>query len=272
VVRLLRRFGVKTPIEIWYAGVDEFALWARRAFEPYMVSFHDVTKYYPDRPIEELRGWPIKTAALMSSKLRHILFLDADCFPLRNPEFLLSSNEYSTHGAIFWPHMKNQFLTKDASVWQLTGLPYQGDNEFESGILAIDKERCWRELSLTHWMNEHSTFWYKYVLGDKDTFYLAWRKLGTKYFLGPPCWRHKGVITRHFWTDGKSIVDHREGTSKYRIPRGGSLFRSYLTPHKYRRLRHNIYNEVMQRILVRNFALHAEYLRELAEIDFRSSH
>jgi hypothetical protein len=265
VVRLLRRFGTSLPIEIWYAGQDEIPDWARRAYAPFDVTFHDAAEFYPKRPLDELRGWPIKTAALMSSKLRHTLFLDADCFPLRNPEFLLSTDEYRNIGALFWPHMKRQFLTEDATIWRLTGLDYQGDSEFESGILAIDKLRCWRELSLTHWINANSSFWYKHVLGDKDTFYLSWRKLGTRYFLGPPCRRYKAVITRHFWTDGLPLVDHREGTSKYALPQRKGPVRVYLAPHKHRRLSHNIYNEIMQRLFVRNFSLHARYLRELSK-------
>jgi hypothetical protein len=266
VVRLLRKFGVRLPIEIWHAGKDEIPDWVRRAYAPWDVTFHDVTAFYPERPQEELRGWPIKTAALMSSKLRHTLFLDADCFPLRNPVFLLSTDEYQNTGALFWPHMKNQFMTSDAKIWDLTGLSYQGDSEFESGIVAIDKRRCWQELSLAHWMNANSSFWYNYVLGDKDTFYIAWRKLGAEYFLGPACRRYKAVITRHFWKDGIPLVDHRGGTSKYGLPRRMGLFQIHLAPHKYRRSSHNLYNEIMQRLIVRDFAVHARYLRELVEV------
>ena len=40
----------------------------------------------------------------------------------------------------------------------------------------------------------------------------------------------------------------------------------YLAPHKYRRSSHNLYNEFMQRLIVRDFAVHARYLRELAEV------
>ena len=272
VVRLLRKFGVRLPVEIWHAGLDEIADWVRRAFGPWDVTFHDVTSFYPERPQEELRGWPIKTAALMSSKLRHTLFLDADCFPLTNSAFLLSSDEYQNTGALFWPHMKNQFMIKDAKIWSLTGLAYQGDSEFESGVFAIDKLRCWRELSLAHWMNAHSSFWYDHVLGDKDTFYIAWRKLGAKYFLGPPCRRYKAVITRHFWKDGIPLVDHREGTAKYALSQRKGPFQIHLAPHKYRRSSHNLYNEIAQRLVVRDFAVHVRYLRELAEVrDFYSS-
>lgn len=270
VVRLLRKFGVTLPIEIWHAGQNEIPDWARRAYDPWDITFHDVTSFYPERPLEEFRGWPIKTAALISSKFRHILFLDADCFPLRNPVFLLSSDEYQKTGSLFWPNMKYQFMIRDAKIWSSTGLVYRGDTEFESGILAIDKQRCWRELSLAQWINAHSKFWYDYMLGDKDTFYIAWRKLGTEYFLGPPCRRYRAVITRHFWVDGLPLVDHKQAAAKYGLPQRRGPFKAYLASHQYRPLSHNLYNEIMQRLIMRDFSEHARYLCDLAQV--RESH
>jgi Mannosyltransferase putative len=265
VVRLLRRLGVRLPIEIWHVGENEIPEWARRAFAPWDVDFHDVMLFYPNRPQSELQGWPIKTAALVNSKLRHTLFLDADCFPLRNPEFLFSSDEYKRLGALFWPDTKYHKMIEGAAIWSLTGLAYQGDKEFDAGIFVIDKQRCWRELCLAQWMNTQCSFWYDYVLGDKDTFYLAWRKLGAKFFLGPPGKRYYVVATRLFWKDGMPLVDHRAGTSKYGLPRRLGPFRIHLTP-SYRPTTKNVYDELIQRFIVRDFALHVRFLEELGEV------
>jgi hypothetical protein len=148
-------------------------------------------------------------------------------------------------------------------IWDLTGLPFRGDTEFETGIFLVNKETRWRELCLAQWMNEHSGFWYDYVLGDKDTFYLAWRKLATKYFLAPPCRRYRSVITRHFWVDGSPIADHRTGASKYGLPRKKGPFTIHLAPYKWRTTTKNVYDELMQRFLVKEFRLHVKYLDEL---------
>jgi hypothetical protein len=265
VVRLLRNLGTTLPIEIWHAGEDEIPSWARRAIEPWGVTLHDVMPFCPARTQSEMRGWPIKAAALKNSKLREVLFLDADCFPLRNPEFLFESAEYLSHGSLFWPDNKHYKMTKDGTIWELTGLQFLGDVEFETGIMLIDKGRCWKELSLAQWMNEHSAFWYDHVMGDKDTFYLAWRKLGTSYFLGPPCKRYNAVITRHYWIDGQPLVDHRTGTSKYSLPKRTWMMKSYLLPYKNRPQHKNIYDEFMQRFMVRDFRLHASFLEDLSK-------
>ncbi len=265
-VRLLRRDGVRLPIEIWHAGEDEFPEWARRAFAPWNVSLRDVMPCCPGRPQSELRGWPIKPEALLHSSFRHVLFLDADCFPLRNPEMLLDSPEYAEYGALFWPDNRYHRMVSGAAIWELTGLPFRGDPEFETGIFALDKQACWRELCLARWMNAHSSFWYDYVLGDKDTFYLAWRKLGRRFFLAPPCRRYQAVVTRHFWTDGAPIVDHRTGSSKYGLPRRKGPFRVHLTPYKYRPSFKNLYDELMQHFFVKEFRTHVGYLEELGAI------
>jgi hypothetical protein len=265
-VRLLRSLGVGLPIEIWHAGEDEVPAWARDAFEPWDVTLHDVMPYCPNRTLEEMRGFPIKPAALMNSKLRHVIFMDADCFALRNPEFLFETPEYYKHGAAFWPDNRFHRMVDGEAIWSLTGLEYQGHTEFDTGIILLDKERCWRELCLVQWMNNHSDFWYRHVLGDKDTFYLSWRKLGATYYLAPPCRRYNAVVTRHYWSDGEQIADHRSGTSKYSVPRRFGPFRLHLARYELRSRRKDVYDEVMQRFLVRGFGQHSRYLAELSGI------
>lgn len=41
----------------------------------------------------------------------------------------------------------------------------------------LDKSRCWPALNLALCMNEHSDVFYRHLLGDKDTYHLAWRML-----------------------------------------------------------------------------------------------
>jgi hypothetical protein len=264
-IRMLRKLGVKLPIEIWHAGEDEIPSWARRAMLSWDVQLFDVMQYCPERPLSEMRGWPIKPAALMFSKLREVLFLDADCFPLVSPEFLFDSREYRESRALFWPDNQFHKLIAGAPIWELSGLNFQGDTEFETGIFLVDKVDCWRELSLTQWLNKNSNFWYEFVLGDKDTFYLAWRKLNRKYHIAPPCQRYRSIVTRHYWTNGQPLVDHRTGASKYSLPTKKGPFTTHLTPYQWRSPSKNFYDETMQRFFVRNFSTHVKFLDELNE-------
>ena len=83
-------------------------------------------------------------------------------------------------GSLFWPDVPDHttgpwYLSEDA--WELMGLPFRHERQFESGQLVIDKRRCWRPMQLTMHLNEHSGYYYSVFYGDKDTLRLAWRKV-----------------------------------------------------------------------------------------------
>ncbi|MEM7147549.1 MAG: hypothetical protein AAF591_20705, partial [Verrucomicrobiota bacterium] len=113
------------------------------------------------------------------SPFREVIFLDADNVPLIDPEALFDTIEYREHGALFWP----DYWIFEASdpIWQICGIQADRRRQFESGQIVIDKRRCWESLMLCRWYNEHSGFYYKYILGDKDTFQLAFLKIGKSF-------------------------------------------------------------------------------------------
>jgi hypothetical protein len=45
----------------------------------------------------------------------------------------------------------------------------------------VNKEHCWREVNLALHYNAHADFVYHILYGDKDTFPLAWQRLGRRY-------------------------------------------------------------------------------------------
>ena len=100
-------------------------------------------------------------------------------------------------------------------------------------------------------------------MGYKDTFYLAWRKLNQSYFLAPNCSRIPTVLSRHYWTGRKHLVDHRTGTSKYTVPYKKGIFKSYLSPYKGRPLYKDFIDEFLQRFVNNNYGLHTKFLDNL---------
>lgn len=263
VVRLLHHDGSRLPIEIWHAGADEIPPWIKPAFIEYGAVFHDIMDYCPNRDLEQMRGFPIKTAALINAGLHEVMFLDADCFPVRNLDFLFETQEFKSHRSIFFPDHKRHLLLPKKPIWNYVDMQYQGDEDFETGLLVVDKVSCWQALNLAEWMNTGSHFWYQHILGDKDSFYLAWRKLEHPYFLAPKCLRFPTILTRHFWTDGHTIVEHRTGTSKYRLPYQRGVLTSYLSPYQSRPIHKDLIDELFQRIVNINFSLHLQFINEL---------
>ena len=139
----------------------------------------DALELRKTHPVRRLGGWEIKAYAIVHTRFAEALLLDADNVPLRDPAFLFDTPEYRAHGAIFWPDLER--LEKHRDIWELCGLEYRDEPEFESGQIVVDKPRCWHALHLTLHLNAHSDFYYCFIYGDKETFHLAWRRLGQEY-------------------------------------------------------------------------------------------
>lgn len=161
-----------------------------------------------------LNGWELKPYAVQRSRFREVILLDADNFPLVDPSFLFDTPQYREHGAIFWPDRGRMEASRD--IWRLTGVGYRDEPEFETGQVVLDKRRCWRPLALTMWMNEHSDFWYRRMYGDKETFHLAWRKLGVECAMPEKgVVELPGVMCQHDFA-GRRIFQHR-GEAKWTL-------------------------------------------------------
>ena len=203
---ILRYVGCTLPIEMWYLGPGELGDTMRNIAEELGVACIDALKVREIYPSLILRGWEVKPYAILHSSFREVILLDADNIPDRNPEFLFETEEYKTTGALFWPDRGR--LGPDRSIWRICGVPYQDEPEFETGQIVVDKERCWRPLNLTMWMNEYSDFFYRHGHGDKETFHMAWRKLNQPYAMpSKPLNDINGMMYQHDF-EGNVLFQH----------------------------------------------------------------
>jgi hypothetical protein len=207
LVRLLRHLRCRLPVEVWHLGKEEMPDAMRGLLEGLGSVCVDAEAVRRVHPVRRLGGWELKCYALMYSAFAEVLLLDADNCPVRNPDFLFTTPQYREHGAIFWPDYTR--FAKGQAVWVASGIPYRDEPEFESGQIVMDKARCWRALNTAIHLNEHSDWWYRVVHGDKDTFHLAWRKIGQSYAMPD-----KGVepleatMLQHDFS-GKLLFQHR---------------------------------------------------------------
>jgi hypothetical protein len=154
-------------------------------------------------------GWALKAHALVHCRFKQALFLDADNLPVVNPEFLFDTPQFKRTGAVFWPDYHR--LAQERTIWQLCGVPWRDQPEFESGQMLVDKSRCWAPLNLALWYNEHAEFFYQHIHGDKDTFHLAFRKLRRPYAMpATPIQSLPGTMCQHDF-QGRRIFQHRNG-------------------------------------------------------------
>lgn len=183
VVNHLRKHGCTLPIQFWYLGFQEMDPVMLAAANAIGVECVDATQVAVKPRI--LNGWELKPFSVMYSPFEEVLYLDADSFPVKNPEYLFDLPEYQELGAIFWPDLPPQGRKYwiPPEVWEQYGLLPDSGPDLESGQFLVNKSRCWHEMKVTMWLNEHSDWVYKHVYGDKSTYNLAWAGCDTDYVL-----------------------------------------------------------------------------------------
>lgn len=126
-------------------------------------------------------GWSCKIYAILESEYKENLWLDADCYPIIDPSFLFKDQEYLQKGSLFWrdvfsPDSANQYC--DTSVmWPIFNINPNDSEPFEAGQLLINKDMCWRQVSLIQYYADNCEIYYGFG-GDKETFKFAWQIIG----------------------------------------------------------------------------------------------
>lgn len=225
-IRLLRESGCQLPIEVWHRGESEpVDLESIDGIDGVFV--RDITKQ--SIPYRAMGGWEAKLFAITHSKFKRILFLDADAYCVTDPtEFIqsqqapfefwkdLHANEGTVRWNVVWPSGKN-------------GVP-----PIQGGQLLIDREKAWKLIVVSHWMCQHSDFYFKHMFGDQDTWRVAAAAINDSSLwncLGDSPWRGVAFVLQD--RDKKDFIVHRcqgklfpvneipEGKTSYTSPKYG---------------------------------------------------
>jgi len=219
LVNLLRSLRCRLPIEVWHRGRLEMNDRMIRLLESVEgVRCVDASQVLERQTACRLNGWEIKPYSIINCRFEEVLFIDCDNVPIRDPSFLLRAEPYVQLGAIFWPDRwmtagdNENFRTIADGAWEACGVPRRDEPEFEAGQMVISKRVCWKALRLTMLFNEHSAFFYHLLLGDKDTFHMAWRRLGQDYAMPMhrplQDWQDGPVLYQHDF-QGRRLFQHR---------------------------------------------------------------
>jgi hypothetical protein len=209
-IALLRRhLACRLPIEVWHLGPEEMGPPMRGLLEELGAQPVDAFEVAKRHQVERLGGWELKPYAVLHSRFREVLLLDADNVPVRDPAFLFDRPEFRDTGTLFWPDIVR--LSQGNEIWPISGLDYRDTPSVESGQMILDKSRCWGALSLAHWINQHSNVFYQFLHGDKDTYLIAWLMLTQPYHL----MRHRPKLLEATLCqrdpEGAVLFQHRNG-------------------------------------------------------------
>jgi alpha 1,2-mannosyltransferase len=180
-LRMLRRTGSTLPMEVFLATESEY--------EPYICSvvlpslnarcliLSDILSGAPAK----IEKYQFKPFAILFSSFEEVLLLDADAFPLDQPESLFTSEPFASTGLLTWP----DFWASSVSplfykIANYEAPPMNLRQSTESGELLISKRSHLRTLLLCTYYNFHGPSHYYPLLsqgaageGDKETFLAA---------------------------------------------------------------------------------------------------
>ena len=172
LIHVLRNaLGCRLPIEVWHFGQEELSARMQLLLHELDARTVDALEVLKNHPAKISNGWQLKVYSVIHCSFEHVLLLDADNVPTRDPACVFSWHEWSDAGAILWPDVVD--LLKENPVWDVCGLEPRTQPSVESGQLCIDKARCWGALQIALHLNENADFFYDLVYGDKDTWLLA---------------------------------------------------------------------------------------------------
>ncbi|KAI8613079.1 mannosyltransferase putative-domain-containing protein [Chytriomyces sp. MP71] len=200
IISLRETLRCTLPIEVHYAGPNDLTPDMIKVFNALdNVKTVDVWDHFAEEA-RHINGWAIKPFAILASRFRQVLFVDADALFFQNPDTLLKySSIFKETGSLFYADRTvgrtdasffksiNPHWTNYAST--LRYMTHRTAFEMESGVVAIDKSRTGplHALLLVCKLNSHveRALVYKHVHGDKETFWFAWDMLRVPYRFSP---------------------------------------------------------------------------------------
>jgi alpha 1,2-mannosyltransferase len=216
LVLMSRQAGSRLPIEI---VLDSTAPWVDFVCANQLARLNAkcvyMEKLWADlEPLAvEFERFQWKFVSLIASSFQNILFLDADCFPVRSPDDIFTSEPFTSTGFIAWP----DFWTPTSSplFYKIAGdlevPPVTVRTSSESGVMIYDKARHADTLLLAAYYNYNGPSHYYTMLsqhgpgeGDKETFFHAALVLDALHRKGdydpPTRWMRPGVgLKKGYW-------------------------------------------------------------------------
>ncbi|CAF9931137.1 MAG: hypothetical protein HETSPECPRED_007804 [Heterodermia speciosa] len=176
-----------------------------------------VSDFMPkDSPIKPTH-YQLKALAILFSTFETIVYIDSDCFPVRDPAEMLTSEPFLSTGLITWPDY--WVATEDPVFYTIAGMtsfpPGMPARSTESGELLISKNIHLSSLLLACYYNLFGPTHYYPLLsqgalgeGDKETFLAAAVVLGLPYYRVKEHVATIGYFTAEGDFKGGAMVQH----------------------------------------------------------------
>lgn len=224
-VRVLRHLGCTLPIQVWHRAAETDP-WYLSELATFGAECVNADAHPAMAARRRMGGFELKLFAVLNSPFEEVLFLDADCYPVRDPAFLFEEPRYRTVGAVFWP---NTPTTDGWTHWRFFGVEPTGIPPVEAGQYVVSKRRAWEPLRLAEWYDDHSDWCYGGAPpkfgdhGDMGSNRVAWAQLRRSpvFYAAGNFWRQPFAYV-HVGPDGKAPLFVHRCQSKFSL--GGETF------------------------------------------------
>ncbi|RKO93525.1 mannosyltransferase putative-domain-containing protein, partial [Blyttiomyces helicus] len=200
-IHSLRIVGSTLPIEVYYAGSGDLAaghIAELNAIDG--VTVLDLADFF-DLEIGKVNGWAVKPFAMLASRFREMIFIDADALFFQPPEVMFDFEGYLRTGATFFMDRTMGAGATATRDFFSSFVPYPSDyarakgrimrmlsvHEGESGVIVYDKVINFHGLLAAVKMN--AAPWrdvmYKVIHGDKESYWMAQELMNLRYEWAP---------------------------------------------------------------------------------------
>ncbi|KAL3472821.1 mannosyltransferase putative-domain-containing protein [Aspergillus californicus] len=175
-LRMLRRTGSVLPVEVYMKDASEHEKNLCAEVLPRLNARCLILSDVMGK--EFIEHFQLKVFAVLLSSFEQVIWMDADCFPLHEPELLLDSDIFKSTGMITWPDFWQSSVSP--LYYKISGkeeVPINARQTTEAGVFLVSKKTHLRTLLLAAYYNYYGPSHYFRLLsqggpgeGDKDTF------------------------------------------------------------------------------------------------------
>lgn len=217
-LRMLRRTGTKLPMEVFLAHWNEYEGYICDVVLPSLnarcVVLSEILDVMPGSH-GMIQKFQYKPLAMLFSSFEDILFLDADAFPIHNPEVIFNNNPFTSKGLVTWPdfwaptiaHQFYEIISQDRPAPNLR-------QSTESGAVLISRKTHLHTILLATYYNFWGPSYYYPILsqgasgeGDKETFLAAATALKQPFYQVRQSIRALGRHTRNGFA-GSTMIQY----------------------------------------------------------------
>jgi hypothetical protein len=176
------------------------------------VECRDLYKIYKEHHLN-LKGWQAKPFAMLASRAREVLLLDADAVLFMSPDSFFEHHQYIKTGGLFFYDRFIRSFIHDWKSWfkkiipsvRRSVLSNKMSTQYtsylmEAGALAVDKKRNLHGVLMTCILNSppHVSEIYAMTHGEKESYWIAFEMVRASYYFVPTLAAAIGECTHWF--------------------------------------------------------------------------